>query len=156
MTIEVRACPPDEWRVMRTLRLRALDEDPQAFTSLHEREAAFDEVTWRERTARTGIGWHDDAPAGLVGAMPVDDRVELVSMWVDPAHRSCGVGTALVAWAVGRAREVGVSEVHLGYADGNDAARTLYERCGFVATGEQHPLPSHPAGVEHRMRLVLT
>jgi hypothetical protein len=39
--------------------------------------------------------------------------------------------------------------------DTNRAARTLYERCGFKATGERQPLPSDPARSEIEMMLPL-
>jgi ribosomal protein S18 acetylase RimI-like enzyme len=42
------------------------------------------------------------------------------------------------------ARERGAEEVALGVADGNDAARTLYETYGFTDNGDFEPLASNP------------
>ncbi|RPD52192.1 hypothetical protein L226DRAFT_493143 [Lentinus tigrinus ALCF2SS1-7] len=41
-------------RDYRTVRLEALRRDPSAFTSTYEREAAFDEETWRGRLTGSG------------------------------------------------------------------------------------------------------
>ena len=62
---------------------------------------------------------------------------EIVGMWVDAAHRRTGVAAALIdelaTWAVPRARRQSRS----GSRRNNDPARRLYEKCGFVATGER-------------------
>ena len=90
---------------------------------------------------------------GLVGGHQAEtgDHVDLVSMWTAPAARGKGVGAALVdaviEWADGRAVELWVTR-------GNDAALRLYERCGFVETGDHQPLPSDPCKDEIRMRRV--
>ena len=41
--------------------------------------------------------------------------------------------------------------MHLWVTETNDPARALYERCGFAATGERQPLPSHPQHAEIAM-----
>ena len=40
---------PDDWERVRRLRLEALTESPDAFSSTLSRELAFDEDTWRAR-----------------------------------------------------------------------------------------------------------
>ena len=96
----------------------------------------------------------DGEPAGIAGAgLPDDDSVELLGMWTAPEFRGRGVGRALVEWAVATAREQGRRRVGLWYADGNDSARRLYERCGFVET-DDHPEAPY-AKADHRMVLHL-
>jgi hypothetical protein len=47
------------------------------------------------------------------------------------------------------ARENGWSQVRVRVADGNDAARGLFVRNGFVPTGKREPLESdHTIGTE--------
>jgi RimJ/RimL family protein N-acetyltransferase len=53
------------------------------------------------------------------------------------------------------ARDRGLSRLYLWVTDTNRAARTLYERSGFKATGERQPLPSDPARSEIEMMLPL-
>jgi GNAT superfamily N-acetyltransferase len=150
----VVAFTPDDWALLRTLRLRALAEDPHAFGSTHAREVEFDEAIWRERTARMVYATVDGEPAGIAGAgLPDDESVELLGMWTAPEFRGCGVGRALVDWVITGARERGRRRVGLWYADGNDSARRLYERCGFVETDD---FPEAPyANADHRMVLLL-
>jgi Acetyltransferase (GNAT) family len=83
-------------------------------------------------------------------------RAHLVGMWVDPRYRGHGVAMALLDHAVGWARERGAGEMVLWVADHNTAARRLYERAGFVATGDRQPLPSNPALPESMLRLDLS
>ena len=54
----------------------------------------------------------------------------------EPA-RGMGVGTALLEAAAREARARGCAEIRLDVVHGNDRARALYERRGFVAVGEQ-------------------
>ena len=157
MATRVQPFTPDDWELLRALRLRALADAPHAFGSTHAREVDFGEAVWQERTSRMAYATHDAAPAGIVGAgLPDDDTVELTSMWVAPEFRRLGVGGALVGWVVTRARRSGRRRVGLWYAEGNDGARRLYARFGFVATGEREALASRPEACEHRMVLTLT
>jgi ribosomal protein S18 acetylase RimI-like enzyme len=66
-------------------------------------------------------------------------------MYVAPEHRMLGLGRALLAEAVGRARRMdGVEMVLLAVAVGNEPARRLYESMGF----ESHYVDRHALGVE--------
>lgn len=143
----VREMGPEEWRVVRDIRLAALREAPKAFGSTYEREIAFGEEDWRRRFRPDSVTYvaylPDVGPAGIAGGLGDQERVvELVSMWVAPAARGHGVGEALVSavagWATGK-------DVHLWVTEGNTVARALYERCGFVATTERQQLPSDPS-----------
>jgi ribosomal protein S18 acetylase RimI-like enzyme len=40
------------------------------------------------------------------------------------------------------------TSVHLWVTETNKHARLLYQRCGFVLTGEREPLPSNPSLAE--------
>jgi ribosomal protein S18 acetylase RimI-like enzyme len=52
-------------------------------------------------------------------------------LWVDEDYRNEGLGRQLTMTAVERFRELGVQQVRLDTAAANDAARKLFERCGF-------------------------
>ena len=71
-------------------------------------------------------------------------------MWTSPPHRGAGIGRALLDAAVAFA---GGADVVLSVTDGNDAARRLYERYGFVATGYTEPLRSNAALQIRELRL---
>lgn len=46
-----------------------------------------------------------------------------------------GIGTAMIGYLSELAGKIGYEQMELDYVDGNDTARRLYEKCGFVATG---------------------
>jgi len=69
-------------------------------------------------------------------------RFLMDGIFVAPAARGRGVGTALLDAICAEARTRGYSEVRLDVIDSNPRARALYERCGFVAgkTSDLGPL----------------
>jgi ribosomal protein S18 acetylase RimI-like enzyme len=157
----VREITADDWELMRDVRLSALAEAPYAFGSTYAREAAFTEERWRGRISERSVTFfaHDDpdvpAPDGLAGVYVEDGTADLVSMWVRPSSRGRQVGEALVEAAARWAKARDFCALFLWVTETNTAARRLYERCGFTATGESQPLPSDPALPEIRMRRAL-
>jgi GNAT superfamily N-acetyltransferase len=153
----IRVAVPDDWATWRDLRLRALQDSPSAFGSTYERERAFDEAAWRERlTGRDGVSvlaWLGGTAVGMGGGFQdLPGFLHVVAMWTEPVHRGCGIGAAVLAaleaWA--SAHDL---RLHLDVNVANPGARALYERCGYVATGETRPLrDGSPESVE---RMVL-
>lgn len=158
MQITTRRVRSDDGPLLKRIRLAALADTPSAFASTFEAESQASDERWsslaRERASgrdhATFFAVFGDEVVGLVGGHRIDDTtVELVSMWTSPDARGRGVGRALVdavvTWADG-------SNVELWVTRGNEGALGLYERCGFVTTGDHQPLPSDPCKDEVRMR----
>ena len=151
----------DDWQAYRAIRLAMLQESPSAFGSTHAEAAGYDEQLWRQRLvdnvvllARVG-----HVPAGSVvsseyGTTDPGDCA-LYGMWVDPDHRRAGVATALVDAVVALARAAGKRRVVLHVVVDNTAAKELYERKGFAATGKCDPYPHDSQLVEVEMARVL-
>ncbi|WP_432542664.1 GNAT family N-acetyltransferase [Kineococcus sp. SYSU DK002] len=59
----------------------------------------------------------------------------LDGLCVDTAHRSRGVGSALLAAAADLARDLGLHAVQLTVVDTNPRAETLYRRLGYTDAG---------------------
>jgi ribosomal protein S18 acetylase RimI-like enzyme len=76
----------------------------------------------------------------------------LVSLWVSPDQRRHGVATTLTEAVLDWARLSDVQVVDLWVTENNEGARHLYERCGFVESGERQQLPSRPHLQEREMR----
>jgi RimJ/RimL family protein N-acetyltransferase len=146
----IRRLRPDDWTLLRDVRLASLADSPEAFGSTYAREAEFDEATWRDRAAANGwyLATSGDTVLGLVAgyhdAGPPATQRHLVAMWVAPQARGTGLAAELVDAVVDWAGADGATELTLGVADGNDRARALYLKCGFVSTGERFPLHSDP------------
>ena len=73
----------------------------------------------------------------------------LEDLFVRDEDRRKGLGEALVAAAVGRARERGCGRVELDVSESNRGAWALYERMGFSA-GYKPPAPNVLMGLKLR------
>lgn len=159
MSEPVRRLGPEEWRLLREVRLRALADAPYAFGSTREEEAAREDEWWI--TSVTTLGWFiaedGEEATGLIAAIPGKESGEnhVISTWVAPQRRGSGVAQQLVAAVVAWASEHGASGLVLDVAENNSRARRFYEKAGFVATGATRPLRSHPGVTTHEMRLEL-
>ncbi len=160
--VQVRRILGSEWRQLRQLRLAALAGSPDAFGSTWARESELPEADWRER-ARAGALGHVSATyvvedgdgkwVGLVTGLRTAEGggADLVSLWVAPTARGHGLARQLVESVLAWATDQGLESVRLWVTAENQSARPLYERCGFVETGAEKPLPSNPSKVELQM-----
>ncbi|TDE34277.1 GNAT family N-acetyltransferase [Nonomuraea mesophila] len=150
---------PDEGERLRAVRLRALQDSPDAFGSSYEREIAFPADKWAERLKNPGSRWwvaeRDGTDVGLVCVLLEDAGAHLLSMWVAPEARGQGVGSRLVDTAVEWASSTGAEEIGLWAVDQNHAARALYARKGFTPSGRVMALPSNPDLMESHYVLSL-
>lgn len=94
---------------------------------------------------------------GCVGlaVTPRPGVVELVKMAVSPHHQGHGTGRALVAAAVARARELGVTRIELESNARLTAAVHLYEQHGFRHLGPDEHEPGPYARADVAMALDL-
>ena len=150
--VRVQAIGVDDWQVWRQLRMAALEEAPYAFSSkLADWQGEGDtEARWRRRLSDVPLNliadWRGTA-AGMASAIApdTDGSVELISMWVAPAARGCGVGDSLVQAICQWARERKGSKIILAVFDHNEHALALYRRNGFLDSG------ANPTTSERRM-----
>jgi ribosomal protein S18 acetylase RimI-like enzyme len=166
MTIVVRRFAANEWATYRDLRLRALSDSPQAFSSILDRETTRSDDEWRDRLARAAnsdrqlplIALLDDAPVGLAWSR-IDDRepdvAHLLQVWVAPEARGRGIGRQLVEAAVTWARNTGLRVLRLGVTRTDSSAVRLYVHAGFVDTGVPEPLRPGSPLLSQPMQLVL-
>lgn len=151
----------DDWQAYRAIRLAMLQESPSAFGSTHGEAASYDEQLWRQRLtdnvvflARVGRMPAGSAVLSEYGVTDLGD-CSLFGMWVDPAFRRTRVAQALVHAVVAQAQADGKRRVILHVVGDNAAAKALYEREGFVATGRSAPYPNDDQLSEIEMCLVL-
>lgn len=147
----IRRMGPSDGRTYRDLRLRALQDAPEAFGSTYELERARPDDLWTARLSDATVSGKD-APlfvldgaqiCGLAwGKLDAEDRetVHLFQMWVAPESRGSGAGGVLLKAVLDWARSVGARRVRLGVTVGDSPATRLYSRHGFVQVGEPEPL----------------
>lgn len=155
------------WRRWRELRLRALAESPESFSSTYEENVRFSDETWRERAHAFATPAGDramfvaiDHASGVWigcagGYVDTDGTTNLISMWVAPEHRGRGFGRSLVEAVIDWARAAGHDWLRLDVVRGRDSAVRLYSRLGFRPTGRSTPMPRDPNLVEDEMVLAL-
>jgi RimJ/RimL family protein N-acetyltransferase len=131
----VRRLGPDDWEIFRDLRLAALAESPDAFSSTLEREKAFTEDDWRQRLSGPVYAVMDPGPVAVGGRFDIDGVLHLWGMWTDPDHRGRGHARRILGVLIPAGADA-VLDVNVE----NDAARAAYERYGFVGTGRFEPL----------------
>ena len=145
--------------MFREVRLAALQEAPYAFGSTYERERSAEESNWRERLGNrtqmvAEVGGEIAGTAAGIAADgdPAGGRpAALISMWVAPQSRGLGVGARLVNAVVDWAKQDGHDSVFLWVTEGNAVAERLYERCGFVRTGQVQPVHPGEPRLEYEM-----
>jgi GNAT superfamily N-acetyltransferase len=159
-SFHVRRIAEDDWLELRSLRLRALADCPDAFGSTLAEESAYREDDWRAwtRTAAVFIAYRHGEPVGLAAGVEGDDPRErrLVAAWVDPSHRRAGAASALLGAVERWARDRRATALSLWVTRSNQPARTLYLRRGFLPSGRTKALPGRPALVEEQLVLRLT
>ncbi len=152
--VTVSRIRPDEWRVLKDVRLAALRDAPYAFSArLADAEAHTDDF-WQSAAADRAVSAEsctffaraeDGTPVGMAGGFRdgVDRTVvHLVAVWVAPGWRGTGVARPLVEAVCARAAALpGVSRVTAYVSEGNERALRFYEKAGFVRQLSDAPRP---------------
>jgi len=105
--------------------------------------------------AEAGPGLGGFAVVRLLAA-PDGGEAELESIVVAPQLRSRGIGTALLAEVIHRARAQGARQLDLEVRASNTAAMRLYQRLGLRETGRREGYYRHPDEDAVLMRLNLS
>ncbi|WP_028063666.1 GNAT family N-acetyltransferase [Solirubrobacter soli] len=129
---------------MKALRLRALQEDPQGFSSTYERELTLPEEWWTSRAAlsdagevqRMYIAREGERWLGMALARDDDGTAVLNAMWVAPEGRGRGAARALCDACAEWASTHGFAVLEVGVFPDNEARR-MYEAVGFAPDREE-------------------
>ena len=144
--MQVRRLTPDDAQIYRQVRLRALREEPTAFSSSYDEERDLPEAVTADRLRAlpdrgTFGAFDEDRLVGIV-TLAREDRAKLrhrgmiFGMYVAPEMRGKGVARQLLSEALALARSVpGLLLVSLGVNAENAAAIALYESLGFESWG---------------------
>lgn len=126
---------------LKAIRLRSLEESPDAYGATLAETLKFSAEEWEKNLADIPafVASIDGGDVGLVRGVQHADLPEvayLISMWVAPEARRRGVAAALTEALIDWANALGYQEIYLDVAHRNAAAVACYEHLGFVATGE--------------------
>lgn len=138
----VRMLGPADATLYRALRLRALREHPDAFTSSYEEEREQPLEAAAQRLAAHPF-WGAYQSAELYGFVGLQreprtknrHKATVMGMYVAPEVAGQGVGRKLLAALVAHARLNGLESLVLTVTDGNQRAIRLYASAGFRSFG---------------------
>jgi ribosomal protein S18 acetylase RimI-like enzyme len=159
MEFRIRGGQPDDWSAYREIRLRMLQETPDAYGSSYAHEAAFPESLWRERATHPMLFLalnEDQEVVGTATGLPAPDgTVEVVAMYVAPESRGQGCADRLLDAVAAAARQREAHRLVLRVTRGNRVASRCYTRYGFRPTGRAWPMERKPGLTEVELALPL-
>jgi ribosomal protein S18 acetylase RimI-like enzyme len=140
--MQVRRLAPADALSYRALRLRALREHPDAFTSSWEDDRAQPVEAAAARLAAHAF-WGAFQGAELYGFVGLEcepraknrHKATVVGMYVAPEVAGQGVGRALLSSVLAHARSTGLGSLVLTVTEGNLQAASLYRAVGFRSFG---------------------
>lgn len=146
--MHVRKLTDADVEEFQQLRLRALRDDPEAFSASYEesRTVPLARVAQRLREESTAgdnclLGAFDASLVGMVGFLRrqgIKERHKgfIWGMYVLPDVRGRGIGKALLSQAIAHAESLtGLVQIHLSVVSIQEAARHLYRALGFEVYG---------------------
>ena len=143
----IRKLTEEDIDALWNLRLRALQDNPEAFGSTYEETLQRGKESYRQRlrqprTETFFIGaFEGESLVGMVGFFQESGtkgqhKGYIISMYTTPEQRGRGIGKALVSEAIAQARMIpGLEQLLLAVVTTNTAARRLYRSLGFEVYG---------------------
>lgn len=144
--MRIRRLAPGDASAYRTLRLRALREFPQAFTSSYAEDEKLPVEASAKRLSsdhRKFWGAFDgDELCGMVGLERETraknrHKAKVVGMYVAQEQTGRGIGGSLMRALIDDARWCGLELLVLTVTEGEGSALRLYERSGFRSFGTE-------------------
>jgi ribosomal protein S18 acetylase RimI-like enzyme len=159
---DIKLLVPDDWPLLRDMRLAALADSPDSFLAELSDQVDFSPQKWQSEFDRGDwyIGYRGRKPVSMIGCTretetPPSERF-LEYLWVSPEWRGNGIAFHLLTDVIERLRAAGVGRALLWVMDGNDVAMRFYQRFGFVSSKVRQPLAARPGRSEELMLYDLT
>ncbi|MBQ9376182.1 MAG: ribosomal protein S18-alanine N-acetyltransferase [Schwartzia sp.] len=114
----------------------AVEEIEKASFSVPWSRKSFWEEAANERTYYL-LALDDGKVIGYAGTWILDDEAQITNVAVAPERREQGVGAALMAELIKKAKERGATRMTLEVRPSNTAALALYEKFGFADYGRR-------------------
>lgn len=142
----IRSAQETDAMAYRELRLEALRNHPEAFSSDYAVNQAHPPAFWVDRVSITGnertlyFAVCNDNLIGTCAIVRGDSpktrhSAFIVGVYVQPVWRGLGIADGLIAACLEWARQQGVKIIKLGVAATNTSAIRRYSDCGFTVYG---------------------
>ena len=156
MMLEIKPILPEDWPLLKDVRLRALADAPEAFGTTLAQAHAYSDAEWQAKARRfsesppaTGcLAFIEGVPCGMASAYPSDKNsraTELTSFWVAPERRGSGVGEAMVTFLAEWAVALGFAMLEADVVEDNTRAQAFYAKVGFQKTSKSEPFRGDPS-----------
>lgn len=155
MTIHIAALNEQDWQILKTIRLKALQADPGVFGSNYAAESAYDDAEWRSwlNSDDTGVfGVFDDGRIIGMTAISIKRQDEtrrtaiLWGSWLEPDYRGRGLSQGMYEARLGWAgAHPTCAAIEVSHRASNIGSKRANQKHGFVFT---HAVPKQwPDGV---------
>ena len=147
---------------LKSLRLAALKDTPDAFGAKYEDELLIQDSQWQERMVNTQWCFvvADGVDIGLLAVDKADkDRNSdcwLSSWWINEDFRGKEIPQLMLEWVVKLSKENQWQIIGLGVWPENLRARSAYKKLGFVEADKPLPSRSKPGQMYLGMYLKIT
>lgn len=144
MNISIKQAAEDDWRVLRQIRLKALQTDPLVFGSNYEKESKLTENDWRARLQTVDSAvfllFETENPVGMTGVSvfrddPANKTAIFWGSWLAPDFRLQGVSKlmyqARIDWAKAHPT---IEKIIVAHRASNLASKCANQKHGFVFT----------------------
>lgn len=132
---------PTKWEAYQSIRLEALQTNPEMFGSSYAKEVIYSQNDWialLENDKRAIFALYDtDSIIGLTGvAIDKEDATSaiLFSSFIKPAHRGRGLARLFYQARIDWAREKKCSSITVSHRAGNEISKAANQRFGFKYT----------------------
>jgi len=145
--MKIRRLNPLDAEAYLAIRLKALQNNPEAFGSSYEEEkdqpAEKYILRFQSSDSNTLGAFVDKELVGVVtlfreSLAKLQHRANIIAMYVSPEQRGLGIGKSLMVEAIQVADDwVGVEQVYLTVVTTNEPAKKLYASLGFEVFGTE-------------------
>lgn len=163
--VQIVILHPEKWRAYKQLRLKALKEEPSAFSTTYTSQLSVPDREWKERLTRYQkrkgnwmlFAQKNNKLIGMMGAYQTEDRkTHVMAVFVAKPYRGKGISKLLLAKLLTELKKAKVHVVELGVNCKQKAACALYDRFGFVLFDKKRfVLGDGKRHTEYLMRLKL-
>lgn len=143
--MEIRQLTSSDAEQYWALRLEALKQNPEAFSSSYEeaitRENPIDQVIRNFQDSYTFGAFENNKLIGMVTllqekSIKLRHRANIFAMYVTPLKQGTGVGKALLTEAINKAKTIDeIEKINLTVTASNVKAKNLYTSLGFKTFG---------------------
>lgn len=143
--MEIRLLQPKDAAMYRELRLEALKNNPEAFSSSFAEEKEYPIEKYKDRLTQehfyTFGAFMENELKGVVTLIvetkiKIKHRATIVAMYVNSSNRKCGIGKSLISEVIKKANDIkAVEQIYLTVNSSNTPAKKLYQSFGFDTYG---------------------